>query len=153
MIENEYGTIYIPKPVNWSEKIDAADRLGEDGTVQLDSGFESIYKDATPHYINVLIDGEEYITYNFTVKKFNNENQKLLEQGKEPLLFNSILNKAKKQPYQMKDYQLRQYFENIDLATVNPAHYVITTNEMISRGLLVGERLKLTDIFEAEEVF
>ncbi|MCX6077405.1 MAG: hypothetical protein NTW78_11070 [Campylobacterales bacterium] len=53
----------------------------------------------------------------------------------------------------MKNYQLNNYFENIDIATVNPAHYVIATNEMIHRGLIVAERLKLTDINEASEVF
>ncbi len=153
MIENEYGTIYIPKPVNWSQKLDEADMLGEDGTVQLDSGFESIYKDATPHYINVSIDGEEYITYDFSVKKHNYENQKLLEQGKEAVPFQDILQKVTTQPYQMKNYQLNSYFESIDIATVNPAHYVIATNEMINRGLIDGERLKLSDINEASEVF
>ncbi|MCX6077025.1 MAG: hypothetical protein NTW78_09115 [Campylobacterales bacterium] len=146
-IENEYGIIYTAKPVNWYDKLIDTDHT------YLESEFDPMYKEQSPHCINISIDGEEYITYNFSVKKHNYENQKLLEQGKEAVPFQNILQKVTTQPYQMKNYQLNQYFENIDIATVNPAHYVIATNEMIDRGLIDGERLKLSDINEASEVF
>jgi hypothetical protein len=58
-----------------------------------------------------------------------------------------------KKPYQLKNYQLRQYFESIDINSVNPAHYAVTHNLMIDRGLIVGERMKPSDSYEACEVF
>ena len=54
----------------------------------------------------------------------------------------------------MGDYELVQYYNKIDLKTVNQTHYEYTTNLMIDRGLIVGERLKLTNYAESEcEVF
>ncbi|MFT5874182.1 MAG: hypothetical protein ACI8WT_003142 [Clostridium sp.] len=58
-----------------------------------------------------------------------------------------------KKPYQMKNYELARYFENIDLNTVNPDHYAVTTNLMIERGLIVGERLELNLSSESSEMF
>ena len=58
-----------------------------------------------------------------------------------------------KKPYQMKNYELQQYFNNIDIKTVNADHYAHTTNIMIDRGLLKGERLELNLENEAREVF
>jgi len=78
MIENEFGTIYVPKPVNWSQKINEADSLSEDEkTIQLDSGFEPIYKDRQPKPITMIIGDEEFYMYDF-IKEFNpfkNEDQ------------------------------------------------------------------------------
>ncbi|WP_294964675.1 hypothetical protein [Sulfurimonas sp.] len=53
----------------------------------------------------------------------------------------------------MKDFQLIQYFESIDINSVNPAHYAVTHNLMIDRSLIVGERMKPSDSYEAVEVF
>ena len=132
LIENEYGTIYVPKPVNWSEKLDFEDRLSEDkSTIQLDSGFETIYKEKQVNPVELIIDDEEFIYYKGDVKKVHI------------------------QPYQMSDLDLVQYFQKIDMKTVNPAHYNHTTNLMIDRGLIEGERLKLTNYDDTEfgEVF
>ncbi len=154
LIENEYGTIYIPKPVNWSQKLDDADRLGDDGTVQLDSGFESIYKDKSIlKPIDLLIDGEEFIIHNYALEKFKEDNKKLLKLGNPLYKIHDIMIKVSKAPYQMSDYELHKYFNDIDIRTVNPAHYVVATNEMINRGLIVGERLNLTDLNDVGEVF
>lgn len=60
---------------------------------------------------------------------------------------------CKKQPYQMKNYELQQYFNNIDMQTVNADHYAVTINLMIDRGLLHGARMELNLEYEAREVF
>jgi len=60
---------------------------------------------------------------------------------------------AKKKPYQMKDYQLKQYFDNINIKTINPTHYAHTTNIMIERGLITGNKVDLADSYEKCEVF
>ncbi len=46
-----------------------------------------------------------------------------------------------------------QYFQNIDIKTVNPDHYAVTTNLMIDRSLINSERLELNLSNEAIEVF
>jgi len=75
LIENEYGSLYVPKPVNWSEKMDFEDRLSEDiESIQIDSGFESIYKETNKLPIEFSIDGKEYITYNHILKQLNQDN-------------------------------------------------------------------------------
>ncbi|UCN00058.1 replication endonuclease [Sulfurimonas sp. SWIR-19] len=152
LIENEYGTLYVPKPVNWSEKIEHKDRLSEDGkTIQLDSGFESIYKEVPPKPIEVVIDGKEYMTYNFKLKEHNVGNAKLKELGIEPVPLTDILIVQRKKPYQMNDYELYQYFQGLDIDTVDDKHYLYTRNLLIERGYDVGEWLKLTAIEELQE--
>lgn len=128
-IENEYGTIYVQKPVNWLEKLDNADISGEEGTVQIDSGFESIYKDKPIPSIETIIDGEKFIYYNGHYKQ------------------------VKKQPHEMGILELYEYFEDIDIETVDLAHYGYTKNLMIERGLHVGEWLKLTSYQDAANLF
>ena len=159
MIENEYGTIYIPKPINWSKKIDEADELGENGTIDLNSGFESVYKEEKPLPIEVIIDGEDFITYNFLLKEHNNGNRLLNEIGVAPIALTDILVKRTIKPYQMNDYDLYQYFRGLDIDIVDDKHYLNTRNILVDRGYLDCERLKLTAIedmqidFEAEGVF
>ena len=160
LIENEYGTIYIPKPVNWSQKIDDEDRLSEDGeTVQLDSGFETIYKDEIIKPIDVIIDDEEFYMYTHHLKAHNQGNKHLEELGIEPIALSDILLKSQTLPYQMNDIDLYSYFKSLDIETVDSQHYLQTRNLLIDRGYDVGERLKLTainDMFEdieCEEVF
>ena len=58
-----------------------------------------------------------------------------------------------KQPYQMKNYELQQHFNKLDINTMNPARYAVTRNLMIERGLLVGELANPSDMYEAVEVF
>jgi len=150
LIENEYGTIYIPKPVNWSQKIDEADRLGEDGTVQIDSGFESIYKEKDFKPIEISIDGEEFVMYDYSLMKHNAENKKLLSENKVPNPLIDIMHKVVKKPYQMSHNELYEYFHSLDIETVDYKHFIYTRNLMIERGLLVGERMKLTAIEDIE---
>ncbi len=114
LIENEYGTIYTPKPVNWYEKLIDVDHT------YLEAEFDSIYKDKEPTYIPCEIDGESFVYYNGTLKQ------------------------PKKKPYQMADYELYLYFENLDIETIDEKHYLYTRNLLIERGLIDGEWLKLT---------
>ena len=153
LIENEFGTIYIPKPINWSQKIDEEDRLGEDGTVELEVGFETIYKEETSKPIEVILDGKDYMTYNFMIKKYNAENQSLILLGKEPMPITDILLKQHKQPYMMSNLELYPYFQRLDISTVNMAHYAVTHNLCLDRKLIDGERLKLTELECEEEIF
>ena len=159
LIENEYGTIYVPKPVNWSEKLDEEDRTGEDGTIQLDSGFKSLYADKELVPISVLIDDKEFYMYDTHLLKLNRDNALLADIGIAPMSLNSILKQHKQKPYQMTDTELYQYFQKLDIETVDYNHYIYIRNLMIERNMLDGERLKLTaiqdmlDDFEIEEIF
>lgn len=147
-IDNEHGTIYTPKPVNWYEKLIDTDHT------YLDADFESMYKpDVIKPPVDIIIDGEEFIFHHHSLENLNKDNEKLQEIGIEPISLSSILKKPKKQPYQMKDLELYNYFKNIDIETVNEAHYIVTRNLIIDRGLIVGERLKLEDLNESIEVF
>ena len=159
LIENEYGTIYTPKPVNWSKKIDEEDRLGEDGTVQLDSGYETIYKEKIPKPISMFIDGQEFYMYDTHLANLNRDNELLSDIGISPLPLSSITKKHNPKPYQMNDFDLYNYFHNLDIDTVDDKHYINTRNLLVERGYLEGERLKLTSIgdmledIEAEGTF
>lgn len=66
---------------------------------------------------------------------------------------NATFIEIKKQPYQMSDYELKKYFDNIEIDGVNLARYIYTRNLMLDRGLLEGERLELADLSEAEGAF
>lgn len=145
LIENEYGTIYVPKPVNWAEKQDLEDIVNpENDTVQLESGFDSIYKETNKIPIYFSIDGKEYITYNHLLKQLNQDNKILHEIGIEPLSLKSILIEKTIKPYQMNDYDLYTYFENLDIETCNIQHYHVSKNLMIDRGLLEEKKVKIT---------
>jgi len=160
LIENEFGTLYTPKPINWADDIDMRDRTGvvefdfiydglykpksidlkqkfffreklEDfkSRLQLDSGFESIYKEKEKISVPVEIDGEKYHYYDGRFTKLN------------------------KKPYLMNDFELYTYFKNIDIDTVDYNHYIFTRNLLIERGYDVGEWLKLTVLQELENDF
>lgn len=145
LIENEYGTIYVPKPVNWADKEDAEDKYNpENDTVQLESGFDSIYKDTVYKPFDIVIDGIEYTTYNHLLKQLNQDNEILHEIGIQPLSLNSILIEKTIKPHQMNDYELHTYFENLDIETCNIQHYHVTKNLMIDRGLLEEKKVKIT---------
>ena len=70
-----------------------------------------------------------------------------------PIPLSDIMHKVVKQPYQMNMFELYEYFENIDIESVNPEHYMYTRNLMVERGLMVGERLKLTALEDIQEEF
>jgi hypothetical protein len=168
-IEDEYGVIYVAKPVNWFEKLDTKERTSKrikfkivtnlnkkyefynatikqnipfleplidfDNTidsntvVQIDSGFETIYKENISKPIDIIIDGEEFIYFKGNVTKY------------------------KKKPYQMTDFELYNYFTRIDIDTVDDKHYLFTRNLLIKRGYDVGEWLKLDAIDELQNEF
>ncbi len=116
-IENEFGTLYTPKPVNWYQKLFDSDHT------YLEGEFKTMYREKQHKIIDLIIDGEEFIYFNGQVKK------------------------PKIQPYQMNDFDLNQYYQNINIDTVDDKHYIYTRNLLIDRGYDVGERLKL-DAFE-----
>ena len=60
-IDNEHGTIYTRKPVNWANKLDDLSYL--------ESQFETIYKDKDAKQIDVIIDGETFVFFKNTLKK------------------------------------------------------------------------------------
>ncbi|WP_457744111.1 rolling circle replication-associated protein [Sulfurimonas sp.] len=161
LIENEFGTLYVLKPVNWFEKNDFKDRLGEvifnfcfnglsipksvnlfqkfsfrvklddfKPKIQLDSGFESVYKEPKADIpVPVIVDNEEYVFYHGEIYK------------------------PKIKPYQMGDFELYNYFKNIDIETVDTRHYIFTRNLLVKRGYLDAEVLKLNaidELFESE---
>ncbi len=129
-IEDEHGIIYTAKPINWFEKLFQADY--DDADL---NKFEPLPEPKEAKPIDIIIDGEEFVYYKGTVSKYN------------------------KKPYQMNDFELYQYFQSLDIDTVDDKHYIYTRNLLIERGYVVGERLKLTAIedmqreFECEEIF
>jgi len=124
-IENEYGIIYTPKLVNWYDKLVDVDHT------YLEGEFETIYR---------VKDKKPLQTY--------------YEKGDERyIILDGIITEIKKKPYQMKNYELNNYYESISINSVNPHHYAVTHNLMLDRGLIVGERLKLDDAHEAVEIF
>jgi hypothetical protein len=122
-IENEFGVIYTPKPVNWY------DRLIDTDHTYLEAEYEELFKEKELRPIEIIIDDEEFIYFNGEVKK------------------------PHKQPYMMKNIELFPYFKGLDINTVNMAHYAVTHNLCIERGLIEGERLKLTELECEEEIF
>ena len=131
-IENEFGSLYVPKPIRsrfsdhkWRDDIDA------DEHSYFNYEFEPIKFQShnKAPFIDVIIDGEEFI------------------------LLNGVLKKPKIQPYQMSDFNLYQYFQNIDIDTVDLNHYVYTHNLMLERGLLVAEPLKASMYSDFLEFF
>lgn len=154
LIENEFGTIYVPKPVNWAQKQDLEDRTNpENNTVQIESGFETIYKNTVYKPFEMVINGKLYTSYIHLLKQLNADNDLLRDIGISPMSLNSILVKKTIKPYQMNDFELYEYFENLDIDTVDEKHYYYTHNLMIDRGLLEGEWLKLTSLDEINQYF
>jgi len=123
-IEDENGVIYTAKPVNWFEKLFQSDYDDSDLNT-----FEPLPEPKEQKPIDIIIDGEEFVYFKGTVSKYS------------------------KKPYQMNDMELYQYFQNIDIDTVDDKHYINTRNLLIERGYLVGERLKLTAIEEMQDYF
>ena len=60
---------------------------------------------------------------------------------------------SKKQPYQMNYSELFNYFENLDIDTVDDKHYLYTRNLLIEKNMIDGERLKLTSIEDTQNFF
>ncbi|MDQ7042446.1 MAG: hypothetical protein Q9M34_02840, partial [Sulfurimonas sp.] len=62
-IENEFGTLYTPKPVNWYDKLIDTDHT------YLEADYEPLFKEKEVNPIDIIIDGEEFIYFNGEVKK------------------------------------------------------------------------------------
>ncbi len=141
-IDNAYSTIYQQKVIketfnnpDWRK-----DMENEDNTY-FEYEFDPIKMVDKKTMIDYLEHGNKrYVINNGLIKEIINPDTGEFSYEKQK----STLTEIKKQPYQMKNLELEKYFTNIDLETVNPAHYIVTTNLMIERGLRVGEKLSLT---------
>ena len=122
-IENEFGVIYSPKPVDWYDKL-----IDTDYTY-LEADYQPLFREKESKPIEIIIDGEEFMYFNGDIKKQH------------------------KQPYMMKNIELYQYFKSLDIATVNMAHYAVTHNLCIERGLINSEKLILSELEYKEEIF
>ena len=129
-IENEHGTIYTPKPVNWYEK------LYESDFTYLEGEFEPLFREKqVTRPVDVIIDGEQFVYVNKEIIK------------------------PKKMPYQMTDFDLYNYFHDLDIDLVDSHHYMHTRNLLIDRGYLDEDILPLDvmqhvdDYFEMESAF
>ena len=133
LIENEFGSLYVPKPINWEQKENdkLETVLSECGNfnIPIETSFETVYKDIEPKRIPVTYDGVEYSYY----------------KGR--------FTKLKKMPYQMNHLELYNYFEKLDIETVDYKHYIYTRNLLIKKGLIVGERLNLAELECEGEIF
>ena len=121
-IENEFGTLYTPKPIldTFSNHQWRADMENEDNT---------------------------YFNYEFDPIKFVEKKPMITEyiskDGTKYILNNGVFNEVIKQPYQMNHFELFNYFQNIDIETIDLARYMVTRNLMIDRGLLDEEKLPI----------
>ena len=129
-IENQHGVIYTPKPVNWYEKLYEADYT------YLEGEFEPLFREKKVQKpIDVIIDGEQFVYLNKEIVK------------------------PKKMPYQMTDFELYNYFHNLDIDSVDDKHYMHTRNLLIDRGYLDEDILpldameKVNEYFEFESAF
>ncbi len=150
-IDNEHGTIYTRKPVNWADKL--ADYT------YLEAEYEPLFKEKIDKPVDIIIHGEEFILYRKDEIKLIEQNKKLVADGKKSASLSSILIKPlRKMPYQMKNLELYDYFQNLDIETCDLKHYANTKNILIDRGLLDEPKINLAsyqdDFFKFEsEVF
>ncbi len=121
-IENEYGVIYTPKPVNWYEKLNSE-------YTYFEGEFESVYKEKQHKQIDVYVDGEHFIYYNKELKK---PMQSFVDMSSPELL--------------------HYFENKIDIDTVDINHYNYIQSLLIERGLLHADTQKLKDeiLFESE---
>lgn len=70
--------------------------------------------------------------------------------GEHFLYFHGDLIKPTPQPKTMSDYKLLQYWQSIDVETVNAHHFAHVRNEMIERGLIFGDYFPLTNTIESD---
>lgn len=149
-IDNEHGTIYTRKPVNWYEKT-------MDYTY-LEAEFDPLFKEKIQKPIDVIINDEHFILYRHEEKLLIRNNAKLRDAGLPIVSLSTILKKPKIQPYQMNNLKLYDYFQNLDIETVDLKHYANTKSILIDRGLLDEPKINLSayqdDFFKFEsEVF
>jgi len=117
-IENEHGTLYTPKPVNWYDKL-----METDDTWQ---------KRKLKKSIDILIDGEEFIISPDELFDLNKYNDECNITGDTPKSIDTIL----KHPpiHKMSDLNLYRHFQDMDIDTVDYRHYLNCQNALIKRG-------------------
>lgn len=109
-------------------------------------------KKADKRYFDVTYTHDQFNKYVMRPVKINfsfdlapcepiNYNQKFSFYGKHEV------RKIVPKPQTMSDYNLLQYWQNIDLETVNPHHFAHARNEMIERGLIAGEIVSLNKMY------
>ena len=113
LIENEFGTLYTPKPVNWSGK------LIEQEFTYLEAEFEPVYKEKEKKRVPVTIDGQLYSYYD------------------------GRYTKVTKKPQDMSYFELFTYFKDLDIETVDLQHYMYVKNLLIDKKMLDGEQLPI----------
>jgi len=189
MIKNEFGSIYIPKPLYGEFAITKFKKDLEDyahkKSINLDADIEfptiTRFMFSNPNWRQDMENEENtYFNYEFEPIKIKEikETPIILEDKdrkyivRPPQTKNIEINnpltgefftfslKTKivydeivKQPYQMKNYELENHFNNIDIDDINPARYAVTYNLMLDRGLLQGERFKPSEAYEAVKLF
>ena len=146
LIENEFGTLYTPKPINWYDKLVDTDHT------YLEGEFEPIYKaEKVKKAFEIIIDDVVYTVHNHILSNFIKDNKKIIAQGKTPKSLNEIIVKKTKTISDMMDYELFIYFEKLDIETCDMQHYGYVKNLLITKGLLDGEIQSLTSYKEVME--
>ncbi|WP_294964673.1 hypothetical protein [Sulfurimonas sp.] len=94
LIENEFGTIYVPKPINWYEKYVDTDHT------YLEGEFEPIYQqEEIKKPLQMIMDDEEFIIHNHALINLHKKNKKRTKEDKAPLSIDSLMLKTDKKPY------------------------------------------------------
>jgi hypothetical protein len=136
LIENEHGIIYNAKYIvsTFESPTWRADMDIENDTY-MDYEFEPIkFIQKAPHYIDIDIDGEDYVVYDGSLQSKSK----------------SFLIKLKhhKHPSDMNNIELYSYFNSLDLENVNLDHYASVHNQCLDRGLIDGVRITGTELKE-----
>ena len=156
LIENEYGTLYTPKPVNWYDKLCDSNlenlecqynSLGSrvDGT-RPQSYYKPIEKPVKiKSSISVFVDGQEFIIHHHAFERFQLENRVLMRQNKPIKSLKTIMIKSSKLARDMNDLELYTYFQSLDIETCDLPHYGHVRNLLIERSLMEGEIIPFTE--------
>jgi hypothetical protein len=158
LIENEFGTLYVPKPIDIEEQIDMRDRIG---AVYFNHVYDSLY---IPKSFNIkqkfifrenLEDFKPTILLESEFKPLSKPKPKkplpVVIDDVEHLYIDGKIYRPTKKPYQMNDMELYEYFNELDIDTVDDKHYIYTRNLLVERGLIEGEWLKLTALQDLME--
>ncbi len=134
-IQNEYGYLYVNAFIidTFSDR-DWRNDVDNDEYEPFNYEFKTVYahKDETALQarVEVIIDGVEYQAVNID-EYYKSKNK-----------FSNYLHKVKLNPLEQGDYELFNYFNSLDIETVNFSHYAVTRNMLITRGLLHESYIK-----------
>jgi hypothetical protein len=124
LIENDYGTLYTPKPINLIEQDEQVD------LTYLEAEYEPLSKPKKEEKpIPVCINGEEYIYFR-----------------------KQVFARVKKAA-EMNDTELYRYYQSLDIASTHYKHYLYVRNLLVERGYIAGEKISLDLDFELEGAF